>query len=76
MIKIDTSQGLSFDSLRQQLKEQGFKFKEDIRQDYFRQTIIVIDRLLSKGYATEEEHKSIRNKFLNDLENHLTKIEE
>ena len=71
MIKIST-----YKSLHLQLKEQGLKFKEDVNVAYFRQTIIVIDRLLSKGYATEEEYKNIKNRFFKDLENYLTKIEE
>lgn len=63
------------DSLRHQLKEQGYKFIADVNVSWFEEMSTNIDRLYVSGYATKTEYKKIRKRFLDDLKKFVTKIE-
>lgn len=64
------------DTLRHQLKEQGYKFKDGVNVDWFEEMKVSIDKLWINCYVTETEYKKIRERFLDDLENFVTKIED
>ena len=64
------------DSLRHQLREQGYKFIADVNVSWFEEMLLNIDRLYVSGYATKTEYKKIRKRFLEDLKKFVTKIEE
>lgn len=64
------------DTLRHQLKEQGYKFKDDVDVSWFEDMLVSIDKLWINCYVTETEYKKIRERFLDDLENFVTKIED
>ena len=64
------------DTLRHQLKEQGYKFIADVDVSWFEEMLLGIDRLYVSGYATETEYKKIRKRFVEDLKKVITKIEE
>jgi hypothetical protein len=64
------------DTLRHQLKEQGYKFIDDADVSWFEDMLLNIDRLYVSGYATETEYKKIRKRFLEDLKKFVTKIED
>lgn len=71
MFKISLS-----DTLRHQLREQGYKFIADADVSWFEDMLVSIDKLWINCYVTETEYKKIRERFLDDLENFVTKIEE
>ena len=71
MFKISPS-----DTIRRQLKKQGYKFKDDVDVDWFEDMLVGIDKLYINDYVTETEYKKIRERFLDDLENFVTKIED
>lgn len=71
MFKISLS-----DTLSRQLKEQGYKFKDDVDVSWFEDMLVSIDKLWINCYVTETEYKKIRERFLDDLENFVTKIED
>ena len=71
MFKISLS-----DTLRHQLKEQGYKFIADADVSWFEEMLLSIDRLYINCYVTETEYKKIRERFLEDLKKFVTKIEE
>ena len=64
------------DTLRHQLKEQGYKFIADVDVSWFEEMLVSIDRLYVNCYVTETEYKKIRKRFVEDLEKFVTKIEE
>ena len=64
------------DTLSRQLREQGYKFKDDVDVSWFEDTSVSIDKLYINCYVTEAEYKKIRERFLDDLENFVTKIED
>ena len=64
------------DSLRHQLKEQGYKFISDVNVSWFEEMLLNIDRLYVNGYVTKTEYKKIRKRFFEDLKKFVTKIEE
>ena len=64
------------DTLRHQLKEQGYKFKDGVDVSWFEDMLVSIDKLWINCYVTETEYKKIRKRFLEDLEKVVTKIEE
>ena len=64
------------DTLRHQLKEQGYKFMADVDADWFEDMLVGIDKLYVNGYVTEIEYKKIRKRFVEDLEKYVTKIED
>ena len=64
------------DTLRHQLKEQGYKFIADVNVSWFEEILLDIDRLYVTGYTTETEYKKIRERFLDDLKKFVTKIED
>ena len=64
------------DTLRHQLKEQGYKFIADADVSWFEEILLDIDRLYVTGYVTETEYKKIRERFFDDLKKFVTKIEE
>ena len=64
------------DTICRQLREQGYKFKDDVDVSWFEEILLDIDRLYVAGYTTETEYKKIRERFVDDLENFVTKIEE
>lgn len=64
------------DSLRHQLKEQGYKFIADVNVSWYEEMLVSIDRLYVNCYVTETEYKKIRKRFVEDLEKVVTKIEE
>ena len=64
------------DTIRHQLKEQGYKFMADVDVDWFEDMLVGIDKLYVNGYVTEIEYKKIRKRFVEDLENYVTKIED
>ncbi len=70
MFKISPS-----DTIRRQLKKQGYKFKDDVDVDWFEDMLVGIDKLYINDYVTETEYKKIRERFLDDLENFVTKID-
>ena len=71
MFKISLS-----DTLSRQLKEQGYKFKDGVNVSWFEEMLVSIDKLWINCYATRTEYKKIRERFLEDLEKFVTKIEE
>ena len=64
------------DTLRHQLKEQGYKFIADVNVSWYEEMLVSIDRLWINCYVTETEYKKIRKRFVEDLEKVVTKIEE
>lgn len=64
------------DTLRHQLKEQGYKFIADADVSWFEDMLVGIDKLYVNGYVTEIEYKKIRKRFVEDLEKFVTKIED
>ena len=64
------------DTLRHQLKEQGYKFIADVNVSWFEEMLVNIDRLYVSGYVTKTEYKKIRKRFFDDLKKFVTKIEE
>ena len=64
------------DTLRHQLKEQGYKFIADVNVSWFEEMLVSIDRLYVNCYVTETEYKKIRKRFVEDLEKFVTKIED
>ena len=64
------------DTLRHQLREQGYKFIDDVNVSWFEEMLVSIDRLYVNCYVTETEYKKIRKRFVEDLEKFVTKIEE
>ena len=64
------------DTLRHQLKEQGYKFIADVDVSWFEDMLVSIDRLYVNCYVTETEYKKIRKRFVEDLKKFVTKIEE
>ena len=64
------------DTLRHQLREQGYKFIDDVDVSWFEEILLDIDRLYVTGYTTETEYKKIRERFLDDLKKFVTKIED
>ena len=64
------------DSLRHQLKEQGYKFIADVNVSWFEEMLLNIDILYVNGYVTKTEYKKIRKRFFDDLKKFVTKIEE
>ena len=64
------------DSLRHQLKEQGYKFISDVNVSWFEEMLLNIDRLYVSGYVTKTEYKKIRKRFFEDLKKFVTKIKE
>lgn len=64
------------DTIRHQLKEQGYKFMADVDADWFEDMLVSIDKLYVNGYVTEIEYKKIRKRFVEDLEKFVTKIED
>ena len=64
------------DSLRHQLKEQGYKFISDVNVSWFEEMLLNIDRLYVNSYVTKTEYKKIRKRFFEDLKKFVTKIEE
>ena len=64
------------DSLRHQLKEQGYKFIADVNVSWYEDMLVSIDRLYVNCYVTETEYKKIRKRFVEDLKKVITKIEE
>ena len=45
------------DTLRHQLKEQGYKFKDDVDVSWFEDMLVCIDKLYINCYVTETEYK-------------------
>ena len=64
------------DTLRHQLREQGYKFIDDVDVTWFEEMLVSIDRLYVNCYVTETEYKKIRERFLDDLKKFVTKIED
>ena len=64
------------DTLRHQLKEQGYKFIADVNVSWFEEMLVSIDRLYVNCYVTETEYKKIRKRFVEDLGKFVTKIED
>ena len=64
------------DTLRRQLKEQGYKFIADVNVSWYEEMLVSIDKLWINCYVTETEYKKIRKRFLEDLKKFVTKIEE
>lgn len=64
------------DTLRHQLKEQGYKFIADVNVSWFEEMLVSIDRLYVNCYVTEIEYKKIRKRFVENLEKFVTKIED
>ena len=64
------------DSLRHQLKEQGYKFIADVNVSWFEEMLVSIDRLYVNCYVTETEYKKIRKRFVEDLKKFVTKIKD
>ena len=64
------------DTLCHQLREQGYKFIDDVDVSWFEEILLDIDRLYVTGYTTETEYKKIRERFLDDLKKFVTKIED
>ena len=64
------------DTLRHQLKEQGYKFKDGVDVSWFEEILLDIDRLYVAGYTTETEYKKIRERFVEDLQKFVVKIED
>ena len=64
------------DTICRQLREQGYKFIDDVDVSWFEDMLVCIDKLYVNCYVTETEYKKIRERFLDDLKNFVTKIEE
>ena len=64
------------DTLRHQLREQGYKFIDDVDVSWFEEILLDIDRLYVNSYVTQTEYKKIRERFLDDLKKFVTKIED
>ena len=64
------------DTLRHQLKEQGYKFIADVNVSWYEEMLLSIDRLYVNCYVTETEYKKIRKRFVEDLKKVVTKIED
>ena len=64
------------DTLRHQLKEQGYKFIADVNVPWYEEMFVSIDRLYVNCYVTETEYKKIRKRFVEDLKKVVTKIED
>ena len=64
------------DTLCHQLREQGYKFIDDVDVSWFEEILLDIDRLYVAGYTTETEYKKIRERFVEDLKKFVTKIED
>ena len=64
------------DTLHHQLREQGYKFIDDVDVSWFEEILLDIDRLYVTGYTTETEYKKIRERFLDDLKKFVIKIED
>ena len=64
------------DTLRHQLREQDYKFIDDVDVSWFEEILLDIDRLYVTGYTTETEYKKIRERFLDDLKKFVIKIED
>ena len=64
------------DTLRHQLREQGYKFIADVNVSWYEDMLVSIDRLYVTGYTTETEYKKIRERFLDDLKKFVIKIED
>lgn len=64
------------DTLRHQLREQGYKFISDVNVSWFEEMLLHIDILYVNGYTTKTEYKKIRKRFFDDLKKFVTKIEE
>jgi len=62
--------------LRQQLREQGLKFKDGVNMSFFEEMQRNINNLSLYEYAGETEYIRIINGFFKDLEKSVTKIEE
>lgn len=71
MIEISLCKGL-----RQQLREQGLKFKDGVNVSFFEEMLFCINYLCLYGYATRKEFEKIKNRFFKDLEKQLIKIKE
>ena len=63
------------DTLRHQLKEQGYKFITDVNVSWYEEMLVDIDRLYVNSYVTPTEYKKIRKRFIEDLKKVVTKIE-
>ena len=70
MFKISPS-----DTISRQLKKQGYRFKVGTDVDWFEEMLLSIDNLAINDYLTKTEYKKIRERFLDDLENYVTKID-
>ena len=70
MFKISPS-----DTISRQLKAQGYRFKVGVDVSWFEDMLLSIDNLAINDYVTETEYKKIRERFLDDLENYVTKID-
>ena len=70
MFKISLS-----DTICRQLRKQGYKFKDGVDVSWFEDMLVGIDKLWINCYVTETEYKKIRERFLDDLENFVTKID-
>lgn len=70
MFKISPS-----DTIWRQLKAQGYRFKVGVDVDWFEDMLVSIQNLYMNCYVTETEYKKIRERFLDDLENYVTKID-
>ena len=51
------------DTLCHQLKEQGYKFIDDVNVSWYEDMLVSIDRLYVNCYVTETEYKKIREKI-------------
>ena len=71
MFKISLS-----DTISHQLREQGYKFKDGVNVSWFEDMKVSIDKLWLNCYATQTEYKKIRERFVEDLEKFVTKIED
>ena len=64
------------DTLCHQLREQGYKFIDDVDVSWFEEMLVDIDRLYVNSYVTQTEYKKIRKRFVEDLKKVVTKIED
>ena len=71
MIKFNPNKGL-----RQQLREQGLKFKDGVNMSFFEEMQRNINNLFLYEYVGKTEYIRIINRFFKDLEKNVTKIEE
>ena len=70
MFKISPS-----DTISRQLKKQGYRFKVGTDVSWFEDMLLSIENLAINDYVTKTEYKKIRERFLDDLENYVTKID-